>query len=309
MNGTSGGPGATLADCTIIVGTLARRERGPSLRRAIASLIPQAGPAPAILVVVNGRQADPAVLAALAGRTEVELLQIPQESFGVALLAGRQAVRTRYFGFLDDDDEYLPGGLARRMEALLAEPAADLVVTNGLSRTDRGDFPAYHNLPAVAADPLGALFRESWLASCGGLFRTDRVPVTLFADSHPYFEWSWLAFRLATAGARIAVLDEATFVVNDTPGSASKEPRALLSAVAYYRRLLSLPQRPDLKGIIDRRLCRALHCLADHQMQTGQIPAAWRHHWASLRSPGGWRHLSFSLRLLAASARTMAGGS
>jgi hypothetical protein len=288
-------------NATTIIATLARAERAPSLRRAIASVLDTNASMPTVIVVVNGAVFDPQLVLELENRQDVRVLRVAQPSLANAILEGRAAVQTAFFGFLDDDDEYLPSAIDLRLKKFADNPDADFVVTNGFRRSGGRQTKAAQFLGSVEMDPLASLFRENWLASCNCLFRTESVPLALFEDNHDYMEWTWLAFRLVSAGLKVRVIDEPTFVINDTPTSASKSPACLESTISLYQRLLARPQRPDIKATLKRRLSTAYHCLSDHQMEQGPLSQAWRHHFRSLVEPGGWRYLTFSARLLAAS--------
>lgn len=285
--------------CTIIIATLALAQRRESLERAIASIRAGNACAPRVLVVVNGDRHDAALLQALRARDDVDLLQIPAPSLPAALQAGRLAVRTPFFGFLDDDDEYLPGAVDARLQALAAEPAAALVASNGFRRRGGLDRPAMARLTEVAADPLAALFRENWLASCGGLFRAELAPPELFEDISRHFEWTWLAFRLAAAGRHVVTLDVPTFRIHETAGSESRSEAYMLAQVAIHQRMLAHAARPDIVRALRGRLSQAWHDISAYHLRRGALGDAWSAHLHSLRHPSGFKFLSYTRRLLA----------
>jgi glycosyltransferase involved in cell wall biosynthesis len=288
------------ADVTVIVPTLATHERANSLLRALDSLATtDEQPTIHVIVVVNGNRYHAPLLEALE-QSKVELLRIPQASLPAAILAGRKAVTSRYFCFLDDDDLYLPEAIPLRMAAIETPPAADLVVTNGLRRSSTREEAAMHRLGSVEADPQLALFHENWLASCGALFRSESVPVSFFEDPHAYLEWTWLAFRLTCANCRVRVLDVPTFVINDTPGSASKSATYVESHVSLYQRMLKLGDRQDVRKIVQRRLAAAHHALSGQQLRAFHLGPAWANHLRSLACRGGWRYIGYSHRLFRA---------
>ncbi len=292
---------ATPSACTIITATLGRSERAATLHRAVDSVLETNAAPLTILIVVNGDVFDPELVAALERRPDIRVLRIAQRSFANAILAGRREVRTPYFGFLDDDDEYLPGAIDRRLATLEADATADVIVTNGFRRSVGKESRAFNRLHAVEADPLGTLFCENWLASCGALFRTSSVPLSLFEDYHEHVEWTWFAFKLVNAGLKIRVNNEPSFVINESRDSASKSLECLASVVTLYQRVLASPQRPEIRALLRRRLSMAHHSLSSHELEYGSRIKAWRHHLRSLAESGGWRHARFSLRLIAAS--------
>lgn len=283
---------------SVIIPTLCSIERAGSLFRAIDSVAGQAGVRVEIIVVANGPRIDPATFARLEADPRIRLVRREEGSGPAANRHGRGLATGEYFAFLDDDDEYLPGALATRVAALAADPGLDLVVTNG--RRSGGD-PAWHSLTAagIVADPLGTFVQENWLASCAGLFRSATISVDDFVPVPPLCaEWTLLAFRLVLAGRRIGALDAATYLINDTPGSASKSMAYYLGVLHVLDRLLALPV-PRLYPELRRKRANTLHALAERCLLDGRRLAAWAWHLRCLAGGGaGVRYLSFTRRLL-----------
>jgi len=276
---------------TTIIPTLCEAHRKVSLLRAIASIHGASSSPVRILVVANGQRYDPALLAELAGRSDLELIRIEEGSQTGAQLAGRRAVQTPFFSFLDDDDEYLPGTLDERAALLLADPRADIALTNGYLCVDGIDEVCYARLDKVPARALFELFQENWLHNCNQLFRTASISVADFENTHPLMEWTWLAFRLIMQGRRVAVSDRLGFRYHDTPGSLSKSGSFLASRVTVYQRMLSLQPDREITRILRQRLCDAWHEVAMDALRRGQRGAAVRAHLHSLSSH--WSGLKF----------------
>lgn len=282
---------------TAIIPTLCKRERAESLERAIRSLHAASTEPVNILLVVNGQSFDPALVKCMRSRGDLGLIQIPDRSAAIAQWRGRATVKTEYFCFLDDDDEYLPGALDDRLAVLAADPGAAVVVTNGYRRQEHTDRLAMSNLAKVTADPLRALMQENWLASCGGLFRTADVSTSFFEDLPIHIHWSWLAFHLAEAGKRIAVLDKPTFRINESANSASKSDTYMLSQVTIMQHMLEQVSRPDIARILRARRSQAWHDVSCHHLNKGALRAAWNAHLHSLSHPSGWKFLPYTRKL------------
>jgi hypothetical protein len=290
---------SNLAQCTIIIPTRAAANRADALRRAIRSLCPGGSIKPRIVVVVNGNKYCQNLLEELKESPEVELIQIAAPSLPEAHFAGRRAVNTPFFGFLDDDDEYLPGAIETRLAVMDANPEISLVVTNGYRHVQGQDHPVMTNLANVPRDPLYALFQENWLASCGGLFRARDVSVDTFAGVPHFQQWTWVAFRLSVEGKiKVASLETPTFRIHDTPGSNSKSEEFLFSQVELYQRMLSMSPRPDIARIIRRRILKSWHDVSNHHLKKGTLGPAWTSHLKSLSHPAGWVYLPYTYRLL-----------
>lgn len=288
------------APCTVIIATMARHERRSSLLRAISSIRDGNQCAIEILVVVNGEQFDPELLQLLSERDDLQMIQSDQASLPAAILAGRKTVRTDYFGFLDDDDEYLAGAVDQRLAVLTEHNDAALVASNGLRASGGEESLALSQLQGADDDCLRSLFRENWLASCGGLYRTDQVPSELFEDIPKYLEWTWLAFRIASSGVRIKILDVPTFRINDTPDSESKSEAYLLSHAEILGRMRKMAARKDIAKLLARRQSAALHNVSTHYLASAAYRKAWAAHLQSLGLPGGLSYLAYSRHLLTA---------
>lgn len=283
---------------TVIICTLAEQHRQMSLLRAIASARKACTQPVQILVVVNGQRWASEVLLSLQAMQDITLLSLPEPSLPKACLAGRKAVETPFFCFLDDDDELLPGSLDMRLAPLKADRTVDVVASNGYVRRGGSERLLYQHLVRVPAAPLQALFRENWLASCGALFRSDSVGTTYFENFHTYAEWTWLAFQLGMAGKTIAVVDQPTFRIHDTPGSASKTTAYHQAHASLHQKMLASVPPADVARLIRRHIGAHLHTEADTLRRNGAFLSAWGAHLRSLTYPGGLRYLSFSRHLL-----------
>jgi hypothetical protein len=294
------------ASVTAIVATLADAKRGPALMRAIDSLRAASRLADlTVTVVVNGNRFDAGVVRSLE-QPRVVVERVAEASLPAALLAGRRSVTSDYFCFLDDDDEYLADAIDRRVAALKDRPECAMVTTNGYRHQHGVDAVALSQLASVPGDPLAALFRENWLPSCAGLFRTDAIGVDLFEEPQAYLEWTWLAFRIATRGLPVAVLDAPTFRIHDSASSLSKSAAYRSSHVVLCRRMLAIVDRSDIRASIQRRLVAALSAESVARLDEDRLADAWKLHLQALACPGGWRRGSQTLRLLAASIARLA---
>jgi len=298
----SNGPAAV----SVIIPTLARPERVPSLMRAIDSITSQAGGCAVPIVVVNGPFAAPAATESLAHRQDLRLITLADASLPLALHAGRAAVETAYFSVLDDDDELLPEAVAIRLGAFEADPRADVVVTNGyLDGFGRREINIadFHE---IEREPLRTLLRRNWLSPCAGTFRTRAVPLELFERIPAYREWTYLGLRLAL-DRTIRFLNRPTFVYRtDTDGSLSKSKAYILGEPRAIAEMLRLDLPSDVRAMVRDHLRAGLHSASDRERVDGNYVAAWGWHLRCLAQAGGWRYLSYTRHLLSGSARRMA---
>jgi len=96
---------------------------GATLHRALATVVDQNYPGLDVIVVDDGSTDDTAAVAAACG---AGVVQQPNRGPAAARNRGVSASRAKYIAFLDGDDEWLPGRLARTVEALERNPAASL---------------------------------------------------------------------------------------------------------------------------------------------------------------------------------------
>ena len=296
---------ATPPAVTIIVPTRALRERSESLAAAMESILSQDGVRAVPLVVLDRTTGSAEVESALRLDPRIRLLQIDAVDIPAKLRAGRAEVTTPFFGTLDDDDFLLPGGLARRLEVFCRHPDCTVVVSNGYLRLPSGDTVLVPPDANVAADPLRAMVRANWCLPGSWLARTDRVSAALFDGMPRNLENTFLALRFATEH-RMQWLDEPTVThVMGSPAAMSMSREFVLGQADALRRIIRLALPREIRSEYRRRIATAYHAAADHDYYAGHLADAWRWHNASLRSPGGWRYLPFTLHLMRAS---LAGG-
>lgn len=287
-----------MRDVTIIIPTLGVMERGPEIKRAVESVTSQAGVNARVLIVVNGNRFVPDVLRQFDGMDRVEVIYLPEPGISSARLAGFDRIKTPYFGFLDDDDSILPGGLALRVDAFETDPRLGVVVTNGYVEDHERQHILYDDFLRYPDDPLRALIDFNWLASCGGLYRTSIVERDIFTDLPKSMEMTLIAFRLACR-YRIHRIDVPTYVLHH-------HEHDRLSAAAHYlenatyalETIHAQITQPDIRRMLARRIGGASHDLASRELANGNRREAWRLHLKSLRMPGGFKYLTFTRHFL-----------
>jgi hypothetical protein len=274
--------------------------RAHLIRRAVASILEQAGVRATPIVVVNGTTRDPGLIAELAADARIRLLRRDEPGLPAALTAGLAAVDTEWVATLDDDDRLLPGALARRVALLSALPDADVLVTGAIWDRDGVETLQVPDPAAVMRDPLRAFFRRNWLAPGSWLARTTAVGPGLFDGMPPNLECTFLALRFALQ-YRMRYDPEPTVVYHPaTPGAASQTASHLEGQPAAHRALLALPLPDWARREVRRRVRQASQAVSLNRLEQGDLRGAWEWHRRTLREPGGWRHLPFTRRLAAA---------
>lgn len=267
---------------TTILPTTCQR---PELLRAIES-----AQGSRVVVVVNGDRYDPALFERVKGLATVTYL--PGGNVSAARFHGLRYVETPFFGFLDDDDEYLPGWADVRAAAM--DSGADVIVTNGYQ--DGGLL--VEDPPAVRADPLGSFVERNWFASPASLFRAETVPPETFDFRLRHYEWTWLFFLLHTQGKRIEFIDAPTWRVHSSAGSASKSEAYHLALPAFLADLEALPLPPEVIRALRRKRHAALNSASNFHLAKGEIGKSAACHARCLAS-GGWRYLPYTRVIVA----------
>jgi glycosyltransferase involved in cell wall biosynthesis len=292
-------------DITVIIPTIGDDRRIQTIWRAIESAGARSGAATRVLVVVNGKRFSPALMNDLRASPKVECIYLEKGSLPLALGTGRSQVRSEFFAFLDDDDEFLENGLKLRLDMLRDNPDASFVVSQGfLKSPDEETLQVGLDARAIHADPLRCLLQENWLAtSASGLYRSASVTQADFESMPAYLEWTYLGFRLVSRmGFRF--LDTPTYRRYDLPGSVSKSRSFNLGMVSAIKAILSLDLPSDVRRGLAHKLTLAYHNCSVVELESGRRIDAWHYHLRSLIRPGGLQFLSYTRHLL----RLRAGG-
>jgi glycosyltransferase involved in cell wall biosynthesis len=293
----------------VIIPTRCDLPRRDLLLRAIDCVIGQEGVEARPIVVVNGPRYLPDLVEQLRARTDMALVQIDAPSVFAARRAGFAEVRSEYFAILDDDDLFLPGSLARRLDALRADRSADWVVSNGIFVSPDGLVPYIPDLDAVRRDPYGTLLEYCWLCSAGNLFRTSVFKPDIF-DAVRSMEITYIAFRLLAEGRRPVFLDEQTFKYFYYPDSLSKMASYTLLAYETIDTMQRLPLPGWVRSRLAQKYRRAMHDLSDYQHNRGEVRAAWMSHLRSMAGrPECFRYAGFTRKLVRSTLRVALGGS
>ena len=282
---------------SVIIPTMASSERGAMLQRAVISIRASSNKPICIIAVVNGNRFDATVCDWLKAQSDVQFEYITEPSAPGAILRGRELVKTEFFSTLDDDDEYLLNMTDEKLAVLQADPHADLLVANVFHCLDGVDSLLYERLIDVKNSPVECLMRFNWLHNGNALYRSSSVGLVFFRDYHPYAEWTLVAFRLALAGKKVAVLDRPAFRWNDTAASLSKSQAYFQSYIPLFRRMLALSPPQQIVRMIHRKMGAAYHDASVAALRDGRRLDAWRDHLQSLFMTGGLSFLSYTRHL------------
>jgi hypothetical protein len=291
-------------EVTVLVPTLGTHTRASLLRRALESIVSQEHVRATAVVVFNGGGVDPDLVEEVRRLPEARISVLQNADLPGALFEGRRFVETAWLTALDDDDELLPGGLARRVTALEMRPECAAVVTNGIRRDESGDRLHLDSRARIDVDPLRAMLADNWLLPGSWLCRAEALPEAVFARMPRYLENTYLALVLASS-VRVAFdVDEPTVIHNlDTPDSVSKSPEYRLGQEAALRRILELDLPLDVRREYERRLGAACASAGAALAERGELAAATRLLLRSLIHPRRRHALGSATRIALAALR------
>lgn len=281
---------------SVIIPTTCEQKRRAQLLRAIDSIKQQQDVKATILLIVNGQRYEKALLEEMRQRADLNFHYLELGSLPNAIAHGRSLVETPYFCFLDDDDVLLENSLRVRLEVLEQDPGLDVAVTNGFNTSTTHQVIRVKNSSRINDDLLGSLVSGNWLASCGGLFRTDTIPKSYFENLIKYYEWTLIAFRCAME-RKVRFIDTPTYSINDTPESLSKSSEFVLSDEKIIRLMLDHDIPANVRLALRKKLSGTLHSMSDHLRMKGHYLQAWKYHLKSMCYPGGLAYLTYTRRL------------
>jgi len=259
------------ADVSVIIPT---RDRPTLVGRAIRSAATQQPPPREIIVVSDGPDARIAAVVGAAGPAPCRHIELPEtRGASAARNAGIASAVGTWIALLDDDDEWLPGKLARQLATANVEPCRQPIVSCAVEvRGGRFTYVLPRRSPD-AGEPVG-----DWLMVRHGLFHGEGFvqTSTLFArrdlfQAVPFDETlgrlqetDWL-LRAIASGACLLPLPDVLSVwhvgrsrrrisdVGDWQGTLrwANERRDLLTPRAYAAILMSVVA--DMAASGDRR--------------------------------------------------------
>jgi glycosyltransferase involved in cell wall biosynthesis len=290
---------------SIIIPTSANASRAPYLRRAIRSLVNDLRGLTLPVVAVNGSSYVPEFLDELKRRRDIRCIYLEEAGTIGARLAARKVVDTEFFGLLDDDDEYLPGGVDVQLRPMMEDPSVDAVVTNGF-RCEKGEdelhFPAF---ATFQHDPLKSLMDWPWLNSGGLLCRSGTVSSS-YLEVPRSMELTYMALKLALS-RKLRFVDVPTYRWHrDAPEQLSRSKYYMEGAPEGIGRMMALDPPAGIRRRLARKYAASLHSLSDWERSDGNYNAAWRYHLRSLCSLYGIRYLPYTRHLVGFAGRAEA---
>jgi len=283
---------------SVVIRSKGDRARSQMLRRAVESVLSQSDVDVELIVVLNGEHYDQDLIAWLGDDPRIICTTLPGPDLPRATALGRSLVTGDFFSYLDDDDEYLPGSLGRRAAVLATNPQLDCIATNGEYVVNGTTRPLLRATETFERDYIDALLDgRNWMASCGATFRTSSVTQEYFDDTTRFYEWTLIAFRIASS-LKVAFVDEPTYRVHDTPESLTKTAAYVECRADILADMMRWNRRPSLRWKLKRNRAAAFHAACSHHRLNGDFRRAWSFHLKSLSSIYGLKYIPYTLLLL-----------
>jgi hypothetical protein len=274
---------------TIVIATTAEAKRTSQLQRAIASCLAQENTSVKIIVVVNGNIYSEDLNKWLSSHESIDYYYLPIGDFPNAIYFGRQQVKTDFFAFLDDDDELTSNSVWLRENILINNEEVDVVVGNGVRVCSESqlqtkvipDVTLLHNSTGLL-DTL-VFSGVNWLASCGGLYRSDRITNDFFKDYARHIEWTYFAFKLAIRN-NVVIIDDACYRINSTSGSLSKKMSYVTGIYNSTSQILKLELPAEYKKTMQQKKFSAAHYAAVVTLEQGLLMESFNFYISCLGS-------------------------
>jgi glycosyltransferase involved in cell wall biosynthesis len=253
-------------------------QRADCIGRAIDSLIAQDLPDWEAVVVDDGSTDDTeAVVAGFGDRRIHYVRRAARGGVSAARNTGIEAAASDIVGFLDTDDEYLPGGVEALLEALRAEP--DAIASRGVV-----EIPYSTTSPGAERTREEVLDHRANAELQGIAYRRDRAPDLRFDETLRRSEDRHFVLELMDRGP-VAHTSHAVARLHATEGSLTSSP-----CYEPWRRFVELhaPEiaaHPRMHCEWELRLMRVALTEGHPHEARGHARAALR---ADRRDPRGW---------------------
>lgn len=286
------------AEVTVIIPTTAEDKRFTSLKNAVSSIRKASSRSIGITVVVNGQRYSDIVVEWIKNQFDINYLYSDKGSAPHAQLIGRKSVKTDFFCFLDDDDEFLPSAIDIRLDKIKEIPGTGIVVTNGYTLKSGTKKLQYQNFEKLVNAGIDGLLTSNWLGSCNHLMKTSIVSSSFFDDYHPYYEWTWLAFKICKAQVISKAIDIPTFIYNDTENSASKSADYRRSFESLALKMLKNADNEIQRKIIKSKLSAHYHRLSEENLNENNYYMSIKLHAKSIGIEASFRYLAYTRHII-----------
>jgi glycosyltransferase involved in cell wall biosynthesis len=282
---------------------------------AVASALNQDVVGLEVIVVDDGSTDDTPDRLARISDPRLRSIRLAHGGVGVARNRGLSLARGRYFAFLDADDRWRPGKLARQIALLESEPDVGFVFTNFVRFDDRGFHPEtqFDLVPELAAQPTRPSRAGKGFVIVGDSFcslapipqlpcwtqtmlvRSEVVrglefPADMRLSQDLFYVLN--TYRVAN-GAYIA---DPLVEVRRHPGNSYRRADVkMLPDIDALTRTLRVTSSAPHRAVLRRRLGNAWLAAGYHFIRAGKLRAAYKAYYNALRYPDVRLHATMRL--------------
>jgi glycosyltransferase involved in cell wall biosynthesis len=285
---------------SVIIPTTCESTRADFLSRSISSVDMQKGVQVELLLVCNGPKQDEDLIRSIEKEHQIKVVRLEEGNVSKARYEGLLSSKGEYFCFLDDDDEFLPDALSRRLEILQSKSDCDVVVTNGMLHSADGDTPLVPPsfTSKINSDPCLTFLEQNWFASPASLFRSSRIEKNVFNFQFKYFEWTYLFFMLTSLKRSFYYDGSYTYrKYEDHPMSVSKSIDYYLAYPNFLKTLRRLDLPKTVHTAIHNKYISALNSQSNIYRKSNNLQEAWKAHLLCLIN-GGFRYIPYTRHLI-----------
>ena len=289
---------------TVVIASLCNDARAELLKRACGSVRAMAYGAGdhQMIVVANGARVSPSVLDWLSAQPDIRVIRLRSGSHPLARRVGAEMADSEFLAFLDDDDEFMPNTLSRKVAYMREHPDVDVLATDGWRVNASTVTKIFPPPTECSADLVATMMRAGW-GACALTLRRENVDLAAFDAEFRHLEWTLTTLLLARH-YKVGFLDEPTYrYYEDTPQSLSKNSEHSLAAPEVWRRLSDSYAGTPYEATVRLRYGRECVNASREHARHGRLRDAWDLHLEAMKSLGPLALLPSSARLLLASLR------
>jgi glycosyltransferase involved in cell wall biosynthesis len=271
-------------DLTVIIPTLGIRDEG--LIRAINSCVNQNNTRISILLVFNGDRYSQNSFEYYSKIENLSVLESDDIGVSKARSFALKFIDTKYFMFLDDDDEFIPNSLHIPLALLEEDLQLDVLVFNGFKQNIKNNTydVCFSKFNIKCHDLEKQLIEENWLASAGAIYRNATVAHEIFSNLPDYLELTVIASRIARE-CNIKLTSDKLFKINTNSNERSSRSLSYFKKQPEVLKLIqSETNNVEFKALLNEKISAAWHELSDLALNEGEMTLAWKAHFKSLNS-------------------------
>lgn len=212
--------------------------------------------------IVQDAESDDGTLDWLRADSRVQAFVEKDEGMYDAINRGLFRAKGDVLGYLNCDEQYLPGALQAVQQYFDSHPDVEVVFADAVAVNPNGDYLWHRKM-------LVPLLGHTWTSplstlTCATFFRRSVIDARklFFSPEYKIIGDSYWVLRLIQSGAKLGILRRFTSVFTNTGSNLSLDQRAKAEAKRFFAtapRLTRVLQKPILLHHRLRRLCGGIY--------------------------------------------------